>query len=208
MSKGLRQTDKVAKALGTDILSGNQPIGDALPGDDSLRARFGVSRTVIREALRLLGSKGLIVAKPRTGTLVAESRNWALWDRDILLWLADIDVSEDLLRDGRDMRLAIEPMLAALAASRADESGNRALQQALRNLQTAPDLLHEQVFLEALYTIADNHLALAALPLARFCLTKRQTAPPLGAYRELTAAIAQKNATAARQIAFQSLLDE
>ena len=207
MSKGYRQTDRVAKALGSDILSGKLASGDALSSDDRLCATHQVSRTVIREALRLLTGKGLIYARPRIGTRVAERQNWALWDGDLLAWAAELDDMEDLLRDGMDMRLAIEPMLAALAASRADEAANQALQEALRQLQGAPTRDNELAYLAAFYKIAANQLALAALPLTKFCLSKRATPPILTGYRALTAAIAQKDAASARQIALQNLLD-
>lgn len=208
MGQGNRQTDSVAKAIGLEILSGKHAHGDALPADTVLCERFGVSRTVIREALRLLGGKGLLAARPRIGTLVAPRAQWALWDSDILLWLSEIDEIGDFLRDGHDMRLAIEPMLAALAASRGNGDTNSALQQALRDLQSSTTPEHEIAFLAAFYRCSNNQLAIAALPLTAFCLKKRSGTVPLEQYRKLTAAIAQKDAATARQITFQYLLEQ
>lgn len=207
MSTANRQTDMVAKALGLEILSGQRVCGEKLPSDAQLCADYAVSRTVIREALRLLGGKGLLVARPRVGTLVAESDRWALWDGDILAWLAEGEVDENVLADGRDMRLAIEPMLAALAASRADDAANLALQNALRDLQADMSQAAELAFLRCFYMATGNRFAAAALHLAVFCVQQRAHPIPLDAYRTLTAAIAQNDAAQARQAAYQILLE-
>ena len=209
MSEVLRLTERVAAALATRILSGAWPENHKFPADADLCAEFAVSRTVIREALRLLGAKGLIIAVPRRGTHVALREKWALWDKDVLQWLtssADGINKYDLSGDALDMRLALEPTLAALAAARADDSANTALQESLRALQQTNGHEAEMVYLKAFYSAAGNDFAIAALPLAQFALKHRAAAPPLEAYRRLTAAIAQKDGAAARQAAVQALL--
>ena len=86
-----------------------------------------------------------------------------------------------------------------MAAARADDSANSALQESLRGLQQTNDHEAEMAYLTAFYSAAGNNFAIAALPLAQFALKHRAAAPPLEAYRRLTAAIAQKDALAARQ---------
>jgi DNA-binding FadR family transcriptional regulator len=215
MSNVLRHTDRVAAALAQRILSGNWSENKKFPADTALCAEFDVSRTVIREALRLLSAKGLINAVPRRGTHVAMRKNWSLWDKDMLNWLSKTDISDnkyDFSSDALDMRLALEPTFAALAASRADEAANKALQDALQQLQqdankdTYKDA-HAR-FLACFYGAAQNAFALAALPLAAYSLAHNATPPPLDAYRRLTAAIAQKDGTTARQAALQALLSD
>jgi DNA-binding FadR family transcriptional regulator len=215
MSNVLRHTDRVAAALAQRILSGNWSENKKFPADTALCAEFDVSRTVIREALRLLSAKGLINAVPRRGTHVAMRENWALWDKDVLNWLSKTDISDnkyDFSSDALDMRLALEPTFAALAASRADEAANMALQDALQQLQqnankdTYKDA-HAR-FLACFYGAAQNAFALAVLPLAAYSLAHNATTPPLDAYRRLTAAIAQKDGATARQAALQALLSE
>lgn len=209
MSSSIRHTDRVAAALATRILQGDWPENHKFPADTALCNEFGVSRTVIREALRLLGGKGLIEAVPRRGTHVAARHNWALWDKDVLKWLADDPANNNkyyLLGDAVDIRLALEPTLAALAASRADEATNNTLQAALRALQQAPSDSTELAFLKAFYNAAANQFAGAAFPLTAFALAQRQQAPPIDAYRRLTAAIAQKDGASARQAALHALL--
>ena len=215
MTNVLRHTDRVAAALAQRILSGNWSENKKFPADTALCAEFDVSRTVIREALRLLSAKGLINAVPRRGTHVAMRENWALWDKDVLNWLSKTDISDnkyDFSSDALDMRLALEPTFAALAASRADEAANKALQDALQQLQqdankdTYKDA-HAR-FLARFYGAAKNAFALAVLPLAVYSLAHNATPPPLDAYRRLTAAIAQKDGATARQAARQALLSE
>ena len=209
MSSALRHTERVAAALAARIFSGEWPENQKFPSDTDLCAEFHVSRTVIREALRLLGGKGLIEAVPRRGTHVAARQNWAIWDKDVLKWLAaaaNTHNKYDLSGDAFDMRLALEPTLAALAAARAHEDANNALQQALRALQQKGDYPTEMAFLTAFYRAAANDFAIAALPLADFAIKQRKDTPPLDAHRRLTAASAQKAGAAARQAALQALL--
>jgi GntR family galactonate operon transcriptional repressor len=209
MSPALRHTERVAAALAARICTGQWPENHKFPADTDLCAEFDVSRTVIREALRLLGGKGLIQALPRRGTHVAARQFWAIWDKDVLKWLADAanyPNKYDLSGHALDIRLALEPTLAALAAARADDKTNGALQEALRLVQQNADYPAEMAFLTAFYRAAANDFAVAALPLADFAVKQRSDTPPLDAYRRLTAAIAQKDGVAARQAALQALL--
>lgn len=209
MSTANRRTDQVTEALALDILSGELEIGSKMPSDDSLCARFNVSRTILREAFRLLSAKGLLQARPRIGTLVADKANWALWDKDLLHWRDKAGHSAQLIADIDDIRLALEPSLAALAASRGSDIANQNLQQALRDLETArADIpIYEACFLTALYHAAGNEMAAAAVHLAQWAIAHRATPIPLAAYRRMTAAIAQKQPSDARQAAIQALLN-
>ncbi len=212
MAREQRRTDALAEALALPILTQNLTEGQKMPSDAEICAAHHVSRTVVREAFRILSGKGLIVARPRVGTLVAPREAWALWDADILHWLdkqadgTSQPFFDKWLADAMDIRLALEPSFAALAASRASETANSTLQNALRDLQQSRELEAEVAFLAALYAAADNIFAAYPQHLARWSLRHRQSGPPLADYAQLTAAIAQKDAASARQIAFQALL--
>jgi GntR family galactonate operon transcriptional repressor len=204
-----RLTDRVAAALAGQILSQKWTSGQKLPADTVLCETHQVSRTVLREAMRVLGAKGLITAKPRVGTCVAASDSWALWDPDVLDWLnraATPDTLAPLLRHAEDMRLALEPALAALASSRASVAETQALQQSLRDLQNNPDYAQEQAFLQCLYAISGNSFAAYARHMAGWALAHRLTPPPLAGYGALTAAISQGESVAARQAAIKYLI--
>jgi DNA-binding FadR family transcriptional regulator len=104
--------------IAVDILSGRLPEGSSLPPDVELMTKFGVSRTVLREAIRVLTSKGLVEAKARVGTKVRERYRWYLFDPDVLLWQAEAGLDRQFVAHLGEMRLILEPEAAALAAQR------------------------------------------------------------------------------------------
>lgn len=89
-----------------------------MPGDAELMQQFGVSRTVLREALRTIAGKGLIEARARVGTRVLPRSDWNLFDRDLLVWQARQGFDAQFITHLTEMRLALEPEAAALAAAR------------------------------------------------------------------------------------------
>ena len=111
-------TAHVQREIGLGIVSGKYPQNSILPGDAELMARFGVSRTVLREAFKTLAGKGLIQAKARIGTRVRDKSQWNLFDPEVLIWHAKAGFDADFLRYLGEMRLALEPEAAALAAQR------------------------------------------------------------------------------------------
>ncbi|CAN7295271.1 MULTISPECIES: FadR/GntR family transcriptional regulator [Ensifer] len=112
----------VVDQLGKAIVSGEFPIGSILPGDPELAARFKVSRTVLREAMKTLAAKGLVVPRARIGTRVTPRNDWNLFDNDILTWHFECGVDEEFLYHLSEVRLAFEPHAAALAARNASEA--------------------------------------------------------------------------------------
>ncbi|WP_027991751.1 FadR/GntR family transcriptional regulator [Sinorhizobium meliloti] len=112
----------VVEELGQAVVGGEFAIGETLPGDTDLAARFSVSRTVLREAMKTLAAKGLVVARARIGTRVLPRAHWNLFDSDVLTWHFGAGVDEDFLRHVSEVRLALEPYAAALAARRASDA--------------------------------------------------------------------------------------
>src|SRR5690606_8889637 len=112
----------VVDVLGRAILNGDYPRGSTLPGDLQLAARFGVCRTVLREATKTLAAKGMIVAKARVGTRVTEKSTWNYFDSDVLRWHLDNGVDSRFMTHLAEMRLAFEPHAARLACRHATES--------------------------------------------------------------------------------------
>ncbi|MBE7184775.1 MAG: FadR family transcriptional regulator [Methylobacterium mesophilicum] len=113
--------------LGRDIVGGRYPETANLPGDTELMERFGVSRTVLREALKTLSAKGLIQAKAKIGTRVRERRFWNLFDPDILAWHVETGADTAFLSNLSEMRMALEPEAAALAARHRTDAQAQAL---------------------------------------------------------------------------------
>jgi DNA-binding FadR family transcriptional regulator len=110
---------QVVDELGRAIVAGTYPVGSILPGDLELAQRFKVSRTVLRETMKTLAAKGMVVAKARVGTRVTERSLWNMFDSEIIAWHFDNGVTEEFLLQLYDIRLAFEPFAAGLVAERA-----------------------------------------------------------------------------------------
>src|SRR5690242_14235721 len=74
--------------LGQEMLVGEYPDG-VLPTEPELVRRFAVSRTVVREAVKMLAAKGLVVTRPRQGTVIEPYKTWKLLDPLVLKWMVD-----------------------------------------------------------------------------------------------------------------------
>ena len=95
---------------------GDHAPGDVLPGELDLAAQHGVSRSVIREAMRMLASKRLIVSRQKAGTRVRPRGDWNLLDPDLLEWMFDGMPAVSFVRNLFELRMIVEPAAAELAA--------------------------------------------------------------------------------------------
>ncbi|MFC5665717.1 FadR/GntR family transcriptional regulator [Kitasatospora misakiensis] len=112
--------------LGPAIASGELPEGAVLRAEE-LEARFGVSRTVVREAVRILEGMRLVASRRRVGITVQPRSDWDVFDPLVIRWrLAGADRSAQLRSLG-SLRLAVEPAAAALAARHATDDERRRL---------------------------------------------------------------------------------
>jgi DNA-binding FadR family transcriptional regulator len=107
------------------------------PTEAEIAAQHGVSRSVTREAVKMLTAKGLLTARPRKGTSVLPASHWNLFDPDVLRWLLDRKFSLELLRQFSELRIAIEPAAAALAARRRDPAGLAAIRAGFARMEAA-----------------------------------------------------------------------
>ena len=107
----------VVNELGLQITRGHLDAGQVIDPNELVQA-FGVSRTVIREALKVLATKGLVDARPKRGTFITERSRWQLLDGDVIRWRAGGNPDPLLLVELGEVRLAIEPLAARMAASR------------------------------------------------------------------------------------------
>ncbi|SMO41864.1 FadR/GntR family transcriptional regulator [Paracoccus laeviglucosivorans] len=110
---------RVVEALGSAIVTGEFPELSTLPGDQQLLERFGVSRSVLREAMKTLAAKGLIRAKSRVGTRVTPRDLWNFVDSDVITWKMQGGMDPEFVDHLCEMRLAFEPAAAGLAAKNA-----------------------------------------------------------------------------------------
>lgn len=123
---GRNLTYAMLDALGREIVTGGYD-DRPFPTEAELAERHDVSRSVTREAVKMLTAKGLLTARPRKGTSVLPSSSWNLFDPDVLSWLLERKFSLELLRQFSELRIAIEPAAAALAARAADAEGIAAI---------------------------------------------------------------------------------
>jgi DNA-binding FadR family transcriptional regulator len=130
---------QVVDGVGAAIIQGEYAEGSVLPRDEELIQQFGVSRTVLREAVKTLTAKGLLVARSRVGTKVRPRDDWNMFDADVLRWHIEAGAKKSFFADLSEMRLAIEPFAAALAAQRATAEEISAMQSTVARMAAAPD---------------------------------------------------------------------
>lgn len=112
----------VVNEIGQAIINGTYEIGTVLPGDAELAEQFGVSRTVLREAMKTLAAKGLVVPRAKIGTRVTERTKWNFFDSEVLNWHLENGLDQDFLRHLSEMRLSFEPFAARLAVHNATQA--------------------------------------------------------------------------------------
>lgn len=117
--KDARLHEEVGRQIARRIVLGDFPVGSNLPAESELIARFGVSRMVIREALRSLEECGMIAVRHGRRTIVAPQEEWDVLNRIVLATYRDEGLLEPLLRDSLRVRRLIEPAIAAEAAEKA-----------------------------------------------------------------------------------------
>jgi DNA-binding FadR family transcriptional regulator len=115
-----RQREVVTTTLARRILSGEFAPGSRLPTEAELGEEMDVSRTALRESVRMLAGKGLIESRPRIGTVVLPSEQWNHLDGDILAWRESLPPDLGFIRALTEARQVIEPAAAEMAARRAD----------------------------------------------------------------------------------------
>ena len=128
---------QVTHELGQRIVAGDFEAGKALPTESELSSQFNVSRTALREAVKILTAKGLMESRPRTGTRVRPRSDWHLVDPDVIAWHCAVTPSADFLCDLFEIRLIVEPNAAALAAERRTDADIRDIEQELAEMSQA-----------------------------------------------------------------------
>ncbi len=133
---GRNLTSSIVHDLGVKIVTGHFD-HHPFPFESDLCAQYGVSRPVLREAVKMLTAKGLLAARQRHGTTVLAEEHWNLFDRDVLLWMLERDFSIELLVDFTETRLAVEPRAAGLAALHASGAQRARILDAITMMEAA-----------------------------------------------------------------------
>ena len=126
--------DNITRTIGKEILTGTYAPGTNLPQEAVLMERFDVSRTVLREVMKTLSAKGLVVLKTRIGTRVLNSSSWNFFDAELLAWRVELGLDEEFRRSLMEIRLAFEPSAASLAAGRRTQAQVVQLRDCVRRM--------------------------------------------------------------------------
>lgn len=134
---------RAVEDLGRRIVSGEIPQDESIDIEE-LSLRYDSSRGVVREALRVLGAKGMIDARPKRGTFVTPRSTWSLLDHDVLRWQFEVLPSVYILEKLAEVRVIVEPGAAALAAQRRTDDDLREIEAALQALRASHDAPDER----------------------------------------------------------------
>ncbi|WP_181186028.1 FadR/GntR family transcriptional regulator [Alkalicoccus urumqiensis] len=140
-------SDQLLHELGREIVCGEREPGSTLPKVETLSEMRGVSRTVVREAIKGLHARRLVESSTRTGTAVREPESWLWWDPDVIGWAAGADDNRTVLLQLSEVRMAMEPAAVKLAARNATPEDVEAIRHAFDKLTYALD--DETVWAEA-----------------------------------------------------------
>lgn len=131
---------QVVHELGRRIVGGACAPGEALPNEEELCRELGVSRTALRESVKVLAAKGLVESRPRIGTRVRASESWNLLDPDVLAWRCATLPDAQFVAQLTEMREIIEPASAGLAARNRTPLQLRHIEDAYAAMAAAPTL--------------------------------------------------------------------
>ncbi|WP_028279983.1 FCD domain-containing protein [Arthrobacter sp. H5] len=109
---------RIIDALGRDIVEDRLPAGERLT-IDGLQRRFGVSRTVVRDCMRILESMNLVFSKRRVGIVVQPAEQWNVYDARVIRWRLEGTSRAQQFHSLTELRCAVEPLAAAGAARNA-----------------------------------------------------------------------------------------
>ncbi len=123
--------------LGEAIVAGRYAPGAPMPPEATLCEELGVSRTVVREAVKSLVAKGLIVTGPKVGTRVLPSEQWNWFDPDVVQWQGKAGLTREFLRDLQELRRVVEPAAVRLAAERATAADLAEIETAYAGMKSA-----------------------------------------------------------------------
>jgi len=151
--------------IGEAIVSGRYAVGQAIPPEPLLCEEFGVSRTVIREAIKSLVAKGLVVTGPKVGTRVMPSEHWNWFDPDVVLWQSKSGLTREFLRDLQELRRIVEPAAVRIAAERATPADIAEIEAAYVGMKQAVEqggdyVAHDLRFHQGLLRACHNRMVL------------------------------------------------
>lgn len=149
--------------LGVAIVSGRYPPGAAMPPEPLMGEELGVSRTVVREAVKSLVAKGLVSTGPKVGTRVLPPQQWNWFDPDVIVWQSRAGLTREFLRDLQELRRVVEPAAVRIAAQRATSADIAEVENAFAGMKRAVEhggdyVSHDLHFHQSLIRACHNRM--------------------------------------------------
>jgi len=199
--------------LGAAIVGGRWPAGSSIPPEPALCDELGVSRTVVREAVKSLVAKGLVSTGPKVGTRVLAAEQWNWFDPDVIVWQSKVGLTREFLRDLQELRRVVEPAAVRMAAERATPADIAGIEEAFAGMKQAVEhggdyVKHDLRFHQGLLRASHNRMvvqmskALSALLRTSFEIsTTRKDGPKnsLPLHRAVLDAVIAKDPTRAER---------
>lgn len=203
----------IARELGISIVTGERVPGEIFPSEFELASQLGVSRSVVREAMRMLAAKGMVESRQKAGTRVRERKHWNLLDPMLLAWMFEGAPPQAFVRDLFQLRMIVEPAAAEIAARSRTASQLSRMGHALETmdamtLDTVAGQNADQLFHAVILEATDNELLVslsgsiaAAVRWTTYFKYRGSAKPndPMPQHRALFEAIANSDPNAARE---------
>ncbi len=126
---------QVAREIGRRIVAGIYEPTKLIEEENSLANRFSVSRSVVRDAVKILVGKGMLEVRRGIGTRVKSRSEWMLLDDDVLAWHQSAPIRSDFLDQLIEIRLLIEPKAASWAAERGSDEEHLEIENAINQME-------------------------------------------------------------------------
>jgi DNA-binding FadR family transcriptional regulator len=149
--------------LGRAVVAGRYPAGASMPPEPILCEELGVSRTVVREAVKSLVAKGLVSTGPKVGTRVLPQGEWNWFDPDVVTWQSQAGLTREFLRDLQELRRVVEPAAVRMAAERATAQDIAEVESAFAGMKKAVEeggdyVTHDLRFHQGLLRACHNRM--------------------------------------------------
>ena len=212
---------QMARELGRRIVAGSYEPGRLVEDEGALAERYQVSRSVVRDAVKILVGKGLLEVRRGIGTRVRARVHWGLLDDDVLAWYQSAPPNNDFFRQLMDVRQVIEPKAARWAVERADDEDLSIIKAAIERMEDEKGSVEDFIVADALFhrsilraahnefLVAMEGVIFSAL-LNSIRLTNkdpRENADSIPFHRAVYEAIAARNADRAEQLMAHLLTD-
>jgi len=208
---------KLAESLGQDILTGKYEQGSILPGEIELCDMYKISRTAVREAIKMLAAKGMVLPRPRIGTRVLPKESWNYLDQDLLMWI-ELDKHPEMIDEFKFIRRILEPQAAAMSALNAKKEERAQLKQVMKQLHEINNDFNQHSWTEAdtqfyqlIYFSSGNHFLspfgnlFKAIFKNYFMMVNRDSIASVDAHQHLVDAILARDPEMAKQASLELL---